>query len=173
MKKLLLFLTLSTIFVNAQSFKLTSEGITNEKDTVKNYIVLDFADKSQAELFKAAKKYLQKQFNSPDNVISSVDNEQIVVNAVDSYAVKSLDYAYQDIYTFKDGKIKYEPTVKYLQINGNYNLTKIPYRGFDGVYSDNGDLNRKKIKDPLEKYLNTKVILIKQGIQKELTGNNF
>ncbi|AQX50630.1 DUF4468 domain-containing protein [Elizabethkingia anophelis] len=173
MKKLLLFLTLSTIFINAQSFKLSPDGIINEKDTAKNYIVLDFADKSQAELFKATRMYLQKQFNSPDNVISIVDNDQIVVNAVAKYAVSNLDYTYQDIYTFKDGKIKYQPTIKYLQTNSNYSSSKLPYRGFDGIYNDNGQLNRENLKEPLENYLNTKVILIKQGIQKELTGNNF
>ncbi|WP_407483697.1 hypothetical protein [Elizabethkingia anophelis] len=164
MKKLLLFLTLSTIFINAQSFKIESGGFVNSEDSNKNFIVLDFPNKTQSELFNATKKYLQKEI-SDARAFSFTDNEQIVVHYTDKGAIRRADYNYKDVYVFKDGKIKYEPSL-------NFERSTI-YQTYTNPHIINADLKNKKTNEALEKYLNTKVILIKQGIQKELTDNNF
>lgn len=164
MKKLLLILTLSTIFINAQSFKIVSGGFVNSEDVNKNFVVFDFPNKTKSELFTAVKKYLQTEI-SDVRAFSFTDNEQIVVHYTDKGAIRRADYNYKDIYVFKDGKIKYEPSL-------NFERSTI-YQDDTNPHVISADLKNKKTNEVLENYLNTKVILIKQGIQKELTDNNF
>lgn len=171
MKKILFFLLVST-YCFSQQFTLTPKGFSDSADDQKNYVVLDFPGKTKSEIYTATLLFLNKQFNNPNNVISAITNEQIVVNSIDSKAVLGdLDYYYNDVYTFKDGKIKYEPTIKQLEFSQGYRKTVVPLQGLNGIYSSTGEVN-KKIHPATEEYLNAKVLRLKDSIAKEL-NNDF
>lgn len=170
MKKLMFFLVLSS-FAFAQTFNLTQSGFVDAQDNQKNYIVLKFPGKTKSEIYTATKLFLNKQFNDPNKVIAVVDNEQIVVNAVENKAVlASLDYHYNEVYTFKDGKIKYEPNIKRLEYVGSSRNTIVPLKGFNGIYSSDGEVN-DKIKPAVEDYINAKLAQIKSAISEQLNDD--
>lgn len=170
MKKLLFFILLST-FAFGQKISLTPNGFTDADDHQKNYVVLEFPGKTKSEIYTATNLFLNKQFNNPSKVISVVDNEQIVVNAIDNKAIlSSLDYYYNDAYTFKDGKIKYEPTIKHLEYVGGSRNTIVPLKGFNGIYSSDGEVNNK-IKPAVEDYMNARIAQIKSAILQQLNDD--
>ena len=171
MKKLILSLLFSS-FAFGQQFNLTVNGFADSTDDQKNYVVLDFPGKTKSEMYTATLLFLNKQFNNPNNVIAAIDNEQIVVNAIETKAVLSdLDYFYNDVYTFKDGKIKYEPTLKHLEYSGGNRKTIVPLQGLNGIFSSTGEIN-KKIQLAVTEYINVKISRIKDSISKEL-NNDF
>lgn len=62
--------------------KLTPNDFVDAADESKNYVVLNFAGKSQSELYKAALKYVNSIYNFPERVTTKIENEQIVIDAM-------------------------------------------------------------------------------------------
>jgi len=92
-------------------FSLTPEGFRNNIESDKDYIVIDFPNNTQEELFKRVLLFVNSSFVSPKDVISKVDNELISLNGFAKDAVKgnfigSFDLNYTISIQFKDGRIR-------------------------------------------------------------------
>jgi hypothetical protein len=101
--------------VSTPTFKLRHTGFVGA-DSTKNFNILEFQGKKKNELYKSALVYLTSIYNSPGNVLSTVENESIVVNALTDAVRGDLTwYRYPMHYhielQFKDGKMKIEPSI--------------------------------------------------------------
>ena len=106
--------------VNAQ-FKLTDKGFIDSKDESKDYIVIDVPDTPQNKLFQKTKMYLNTQYNNPNFVTAEVDNEQIVIDAIDSKAIRVIfdlsgpniwQFSYKYTFRFRDNRMQFTPLFK-------------------------------------------------------------
>ena len=118
MKKLLLITALfmiTAVTANAQ-FKLTPNGLVSIENPDKNYIVLEFKGKTQKELYNAVNVYLHSLYVSPQDVVSTVNNEAITINGISESAIMTkdknirgriiYDIKYSISLAFKNGKIR-------------------------------------------------------------------
>jgi hypothetical protein len=83
-----LFFCLILLTSFSQSFKLTPAGFVSAADTTTTFVVIDAAGATQAQLYKKALLYLSSLYVSPKDVLSTVDNESITVNAIVERAIK-------------------------------------------------------------------------------------
>lgn len=126
MKKTI-FLILITVFslnISAQDtiqkMQLKHNGFVGVGfNSTKNYVIIEFPKKSKNNLYKNTLIYLTGIYNNPNEVISSVENELIVINGLNQSIRGELAfYEYQMYYNlkilFKDGKLKFEPIIKEL-----------------------------------------------------------
>lgn len=162
----------------SQSFKLTPAGFVSAADTTKTFIVIDAAGSTQAQLYKKALLYLSSLYVSPKDVLSTVDNESITVNAIAERAIKmkvlylnpSWDVNYTITFQFKDGRMRvFQPS-----INGMNTRTGDVYRtasviGGNGrnhkeVYNGKGELKQKDGKENLEQFINAYIQTAATGI---------
>lgn len=189
MKKVsLFFLTLLTAVVFGQSFILTPQNLVNSDDNSKSYLVLEFPEKKQAELFRAAKLFLNTKYNNPKFVTTEVENEQIVINASAPNAAKiragiAFDINYNAAISFREGKIKIDLSIKdyerYTTVNKyGGGREKDNLIGFDmgisktGIFSQKGKTISAKGKETTENFANNFVLDLKEGINKNLSSND-
>lgn len=189
MKKLSFLITLFyATFMFSQKFELTMNNLVNADDSSKNYVVLEFPDKTQAELFKASKLYFNTRYNNPKFVTSEVENEQIVINASAPSSAKiragiPFDINYNAAISFKDGKIKIDLSIKdferYIPVTkygGGRERDGII--GFDiglsksGIFSQKGKLISEKGKETTENFANSFISDLRAGIEKNASSNN-
>jgi len=165
MKKILFFLLAVLCFsASAQELKLTPNGFINAEDSSKDYVVIDFPERTKEDLFKSTKLYLNTLYNNPDFVSSEVENEQIVINAVGSSGAAS--YHYQIIFSFKDFRVKIAPTFKYLgytSFNGQYGKTYLQ-APTNSIFKMNGKVRREKTKISVENATNQYIENYKNAI---------
>lgn len=102
-----------------QYFQLTPDGFKTAENT--NYLVIEM-DGSASELYNNVLLSIGRRFNSPKDVISSVQNKQISINAIYPNIVKvkgglGMANAYFGlVIEFKDNKIRiFSPEIKYLK----------------------------------------------------------
>jgi len=118
-----LFLLFS-IGVNAQvdvpKLQLKHKGFTGVgKDSIKDYLVLRISSKSKKELYNNCLVSLSKIYTYPDKVLSTVENESIVVNGLtqilkDKNNLYSYQFYYNINFQFKEGKLKIQPVISKL-----------------------------------------------------------
>lgn len=151
MGKLFSLITLLTVSIcaNAQ-FALTPNNFISTNDESKSYIVLEFGDVSKQELYNRAKKYLNTVYNNPDLVISSVENEQITIDAYTeivlpfALGIKSTeDFYYKYTIDFKDGRIRFYPLYKHILITES-DIYEVPLFGYKSMGQILGIYNKKK-----------------------------
>lgn len=117
----LFFFTFLAVFAfetnaqDIQKMELKPNGFVGN-DSTKNYIVIEIPTKKQNELYKSALVYLSSIYRNPQNVITSVENESIIINGMTESIIGDLKwYKYRLYYNiniqFKDGKMKFEPTI--------------------------------------------------------------
>lgn len=122
------------IFGGSLSIKLKSGSISayvpSSGDETKNYAVIEVPNTSKNELFKRAKMYLNGLYNNPKFVTSEVDNEQIVIDALDAEELRIIfflngpnlwQYSYKYTFEFKDNKVRFIPVFKCLENTQNNN----------------------------------------------------
>lgn len=161
------FLSLLGLFLfvgtaNAQ-FKLTSSGFVSTEDEAKNYTVIEVPNTSKNELFKRAKMYLNGLYNNPKFVTSEVDNEQIVIDALDAEELRIIfvmngpnlwQYSYKYTFEFKDNKVRFIPVFKCLaniQNNDEIGLIGVNVMGnFSGIFNKKGKCLKDKAKEAVE-----------------------
>ena len=174
MKNIFTFLALSlTIFCFGQ-FKITPENFKSIDSPDKDYIVYEFPGKTKSDLFNAAKMYVNSTYKGVKfDGYNEVANEQIVldVNYVkpnagmfDGAGLFSVSNRYE--MNFKDGKIMFRPSFRYLQdIKGN----KIYLSGGSfldkTVYNKNGKLS---VSSKLEELINKSVEGVSSGLNKSI-----
>tara|TARA_R110002020_G_scaffold151410_1_gene328431 strand:+ start:447 stop:1034 length:588 start_codon:yes stop_codon:yes gene_type:complete len=105
--------------IDVPLIELSSLGFTGE-DSTKNFIVLNAPDYSKEQLFKIVHSYLNTVYKNPKAALSTSEGESIVVNGFTNSIKGGLDWyeypmEYKIIYQFKDGKIKFEPSITSLE----------------------------------------------------------
>lgn len=85
-------------------------------DSTKNFTVIEAPGMKKNELFKKVLTYLNSQYKNPQKVITSVENESIVVNGYTDQIKGDLkwyvyDVNYNIVMNFKDGKLRFEPRI--------------------------------------------------------------
>jgi hypothetical protein len=178
MKYALLLPLLAIPFLGNAQIRLTSNGFVSETDSTKNYIVVEAPGISQANLYKKTLVYLSGIYVSPKEVMSTVDNESITVNAIAAKAIKmkvlylnpNWDVNYTIGFQFKDGKIR----IGQLSINKLTTRTGDIYRTGDigpgdgpnhkEIYNKKGELKQKDAKEGLEAYFNNYIYNLKKGV---------
>ncbi|MDQ8748336.1 DUF4468 domain-containing protein [Elizabethkingia miricola] len=178
--------TLLAIFIGsiitAQEFTLLPTGLHDKSDNSKDYIVFNIENRSKNELFNSVRKYLNTLYNNPENVMTVVDGEQIVVNALNSKSVKikgsaRFDTYYSMTYDFKDNKIKVSFFIKkferpnYGRQDDIYNVVgfNLGFLGKTGIYDDKGKLLIPEAKESAENFVNT---FVKSIISNATSQNN-
>ena len=114
MKKLFLLLALIPVFVNAQKFELTINGLVDSQNPDNDYIVIPFEGKTQKEIYDLALSAVGKSFISPKERVSNVEYSQININGIipnvtyiSRLGLKLyFDLYYNLIFEFKDGRMK-------------------------------------------------------------------
>ncbi|MGE8428026.1 MAG: hypothetical protein ACN6O7_09125 [Sphingobacterium sp.] len=157
----LLFLVIA-VFAKAQSMKLTPNDFVDAEDESKNYVVLNFAGKSQSDLYKAVLKFVNSYYNNPEKVATKIEGEQIVVDAIKEKATawgrgNDLHFFYKITMDFKDGRMRFAPNYKYLE---NYNGIAYPLVKKSNLwvktalFNTDGKVRREVAKQELEKFIN-------------------
>lgn len=83
MKKILLMMAVMTLSASAMGqFKLTPTGLVNADNAEQDFIIIDCADKTQAQLYSSVLMYLNSLYVSPKDVLSTIEGSAITVNGV-------------------------------------------------------------------------------------------
>lgn len=145
---LAIFMTTIVFGQKINNFVITPKGFINSSDSTKDYIVIDFPNKTKSELYKKSLIYLSGLVSNPKNSISEVENESLTFQfAIDYPVFGGPDYNVNVTfrYLFKDGAVKIDQP----------NLNKISYynttRSSSGLYTvtinpDNSSNNRSLYK---------------------------
>ncbi len=156
MKNLILILAIAfSSQVFGQKYLVTPNGLRDEKDVEKTYLILEATGLTAKQLYDNAIKYVNEKYKNPEEVIKGkTDGEYL---KFDTYVSDFLLYnnsgakiPIQATYTtelrFKDGKVKYEIISLDMKAKtGNYHIL------FSGglmegyiVYKKNGKLFKEK-----------------------------
>ncbi|HEY1025306.1 MAG TPA: DUF4468 domain-containing protein [Sphingobacteriaceae bacterium] len=180
-RQLLLMLLLLPCITWAQDkFELTFNGFRNAADTTKDYVVIDIPNLDKATLYKNAMIYLSKQYVSPKDVLSTVDNESITINAVSQNAVKikhlylnpSWDVNYTITLQFRDNKVRVsEPSLNKISTRTGDIFRTVSINPYTGngmnnkeIYNKKADLKLEDAKKNLEAFVNTYIENLNKGI---------
>lgn len=184
----LLILITTSIFSFSQTnkFILTEGGFKNDSDQTKDYIVLEFPGKSQADLFKSVLIFANSSFVSPKDVISKVDNESITINGFAKNAVRRTNSHVFDLnYTlnimFKDGKIRIAaPSINKISTYTTKEQEMYLQGGTDAfagsyfsIFNKKGEVKLEKAKEDLETYFNALDLKIQQAINTENNNKDW
>ncbi len=171
MKKFILSITfvLFSFLANAQ-YELTPKGIIN--DTENDYIVLEFPNKTQQELYDAVHLLINSTYVSPQNVLSVVDGQSITINGIGKVyrpnpVTNTYDLNYTITFLFKDGRVRINnPYINRISTTG-YNNLDLPIIGttmIRGVFTKKGKVSTEKTKLSIEKFFNTYLDKVKKSI---------
>lgn len=143
-----ILLMLCAIPLKAQ-FSLTPDGFVNPKTPGKNYVVYEFYDMSQQEIFDAAVSYLYSIYVNPDSVLSMSGNSSITINGLGKNAIQIDRRSFYDIkYTIsiqiREGRMRIN--APYIVSMDNPNNAPYNYNEFYLIglgYFKNGVFNKK------------------------------
>ena len=140
-----LFLTIlfcsTLVFGQNKYFELTPCGFRSVTDSTKNYIVLNFPDKTKEDLYKEVLAWTNKNYGSGENTIRTINNENISINSISYNDIKVASNAaiychmeYQLNISFKDDKIKIDAPIFELTPKVLLRCDKGKSNGFFGQY---------------------------------------
>jgi hypothetical protein len=167
-----------------QKYVVTPNGLRDESDTEKTYLVLETEGLTAKQLFDNAIKYVNENYKNPEEVIKGkTDGEYL---KFDTYVSDFLLYnnsgakiPIQATYTtelrFKDGKVKYEIILLDMTAKtGNYHVL------FSGglmsgyiIYKKNGKLFKEETKADIENYFNLTVNDLLKFLKGEDKSNDW
>lgn len=145
---------------NAQ-FELTPTGFIDKNNKDKDYLVLEVAGKSKADLYKSTLVYLNSLYSNAKDAISKVDGESISVTALDDNTISPVFNKYTFSFEFKDGKIKVNQPAYSLYFYPNGQISEYQ------LYTNKGKFRKEKDKDKLEAFYNGYVAIIKKNAEKK------
>lgn len=186
MKKLVLvtlFLFSLPYFVYCQYFELTPSGMKSliEPEGA-DYLVLNFPDKSQSELFDAAHDYVVSSFNSAKDVMSESEPNVLSLKAAMPFKLSNgfvkydaiLNYKYNIL--FKEGRVRVEfHLLDFIVLPTNGNVPKFSFGlvrqniSMQGVFTKQGKIIKvggEDTKRTIEDYANR----LTQGLAEAITG---
>jgi hypothetical protein len=171
---------LFSMIINAQEFELTANGFQSGES---DYLVLEYPEKSQEELYNKTLAYLHTLYKDPKEALSTLDNESITITGHASNQVRrnnfhifDLDYTW--VIRFKDGKVRFDaPDVTMRHwYEGDWQLLLVNLEkgGFMDTYRmgiyKKGKLKIEKAKADLEHYFNA---ILKDYSNSFLTDNDW
>lgn len=112
MKKILtlLLFTALSFTANAQ-FTLTKKGYVNKDEPSKNFAIIEMPGYTQQQLYSMVKTMITAMYISPKTVLS--ENEPINLSVTGEediqFSLITDRLAYNVVFQFKDGKIKFKP----------------------------------------------------------------
>lgn len=178
MKRIFLILMLFSFlgFSQEDNLKLflNYNGFISESDSTNSYVVLNYSDKTKDELYKTTLVCLNELYNSPKDVITTVEGESITINALlNSISTTEGLYDYDLYYScnlrFKDNKIRFEVSIKEMFEKFIYSETKKPFFVANTDSNDPIEINcvwmknkeastyflyRKELKDKIDIWVN-------------------
>ncbi len=85
-------------------------------DSISTYVVIEVPKLPKAEFYKKTLTYLNSIYKNPSRVITTVENESIIVNGFTEEIKGPISfYEYPTNYNikiqFKDGKLRFEPKI--------------------------------------------------------------
>lgn len=181
MKKVLLLIMSCVHFLGYSQFILTKDGMVDEKDQSKNYLVYNFEGKTANELYISVLTALTNYYVSAKDAISKVEGKIISINGIESGGIcygnfmggcnRRFDLIYTISIDFKDNKIRINsPLVaksKGDSFNNNNTYSLVGGGGLFGTYSTfnkDGKLKDESSKNSIEKFFNTLVNAIIKDI---------
>lgn len=176
-----------TLFITSYSFsqqlEATPNGLRDKSNLNNPYVVIVDSAKSSKELYQNAINYIKINYKNPDEVIkSSIEGSYLKFETYSSSFIKyknsgvniPISVKFTTELKFKDGKVRFEIInldMKGMGNSSNYNLL------FSGgmmsgfiIYKKNGTLFKEQAKIDVEKYFNSFVLNLKNGIS--LVENN-
>jgi len=156
------FIACTNLF--SQKLSLTPEGLKDENDSQKTFVVINAQDKSAKQLYDNVVRYITKNYKNPDKAIKGkTDGEYIkfetyVSNICTGRNIVKVSFAakYTTEINFKDGKIKYE--IFDLDIFNPDNNLSVEISGSPAVgwviYNRKGQLKQEEMKSQIEAYFN-------------------
>ena len=191
MKKvfILMFITLST-FCKAQTFELTKDGFVNKQDPQKTFVVVEYPNKTQQQLFESALNAVGKVFISPNTVTNKVEYSQISLHATypsrtwRSPAGRKLffDMDYNLIFEFKDGRMRINgPNINQIVQKATLGdvymyLTKAErgstLRADKAIFNNDGSVNEEKHKERIETNMNQLITALVNEMNKFFLSDN-
>ena len=173
-----------TAVVQAQSMKITPKDFVDASDESKNYVVLNFAGRSQNDLYKAALKYVNSYYNNPEKVTTKIEGEQIVIDAMEQKAVYTTylgsktyyDFYYKITLDFKDAKIRLAPNYKYFESPGGIEYPLNGTNNFmskNALYGSNGKVARKSLQEGLDAFINKYIAEFSKSINDSKSNDNW
>ena len=166
MKNLILIFSIAFSLQSfGQKYMVTPNGLRDESNTEKTYLVLEANGFTANQLFDNAIKYVNEKYKNPEEVIKGkIDGEYLKFDTYVSdfllYNNSGVKIPIQATYTtelrFKEGKVKYEIiSLEMTAKTGNYHVL------FSGgllsgyiIYKKNGKLFKGETKTDIEDYFN-------------------
>jgi hypothetical protein len=181
---LALLLSVVSLFVHAQSMELTANDFVDKSDPDKDYVVLNFPGKSQNELYKAALKYMHSYYNKPEKVLTKIEGEQLVIDAMEQKAVVTSglgskypwNFYYKMTLDFKDGKMRFSPNYKYVENSSGIQYPLVGKQSLwvkNALYNTKGKLSMDKIKEGVDKFVNQYIAELSQAIQSDKSNDDW
>ncbi|MFD2555276.1 hypothetical protein [Sphingobacterium tabacisoli] len=185
-KYFFVLLMIGSIPTFGQSLKITPNGFVDLHDSSKKYIILDFPNISKEELFKETIKYINANYDRPEEITNLLPEEQIVVTYFDLIKVNAgflgggsvdLQYYYKYDIQFKESKIRFEPKFDYLKdwdSNTVITLTGDKYfgSGATGLFNRKGKPTNDKMIQAVEDKTNEFIQSLKEKIN-SLNDSNW
>ena len=175
MKKLLFlftFLLLNHIGFS-QEYEVTPSGLKDKSNVENTFLVIETPDKTIAELYQNAIKYVNENYKNPEEVIKGkTENEYLrfetyvpqFTKVNNSGAKLDVSMKYTTELRFKDGKVRFEITALSITADNGGRSVEFSgsiWKGYPIYNKKNGDLRLPETKSELENYFNTKVTEIK------------
>lgn len=173
MKTSLTLLTL-LVFVSsfAQKLTVTPNGLRDEKDTEKSFVVLKVEGLTAKQLFDKTKKYITENYRNPKEAIKGdIESEYL---KFETFVPELLRYpngpgsggpkipikaSFTTELRFKDGKVRYE--VISLDMTNDDGRYSVLFSGgvLDGyiIYKKNGQLFKEGVKTDIESFFNVSI----------------
>ena len=171
MKKQLLLLSL--LLLNhigfSQKYEVTPNGLKDKSNIENAFLVIEAPEKSIAELYQNAIKYINENYKNPDEVIKGkIENDYLrfetyvpqFTKVNNSGAKLDVSMTYTTELRFKDGKVRFE--IIALSITADNGGRSVEFsgsiwKGYPIYNQKNGDLRLPETKSEIENYFNTNV----------------
>jgi predicted nucleotidyltransferase len=174
MKKQLFILTflLSNFIGFTQEYVVTPDGLKDKSNVENSYLVIEAPDKSTAELYQNAIRYVNENYKNPEEVIKGkTENEYLrfetyvpqFTKVNNSGAKLEVSMKYTTELRFKDGKVRFEITALSITADNGGRSVEFSgsiWKGYPIYNQKNGELRLPETKSEIENYFNTKVIEI-------------
>lgn len=151
-----------------------------DSDSLNNYSVIEFNKFDQQYLYKTVLSALNDFYVSPSDVLTTVENNSIIIDAISTdnlIGIKTYEFSYRIVLSFKDKRIKFEPSIK--------SITEIFYSSRRSIYLIDTDPNiedsidaiwmsrkngkpflfQKKINDMLQDFMNLYIEMIAKEVR--------
>lgn len=175
-KTITLLVLLLSVFVFSQEFVLTENNLKSKENVEKDYIVLDYPDKSKNDLFYLVKKYFTTSYKGiKEDGYNEVLNEQIVSDILSSSSrtmfinIKGSNIWKASIryeINFKDNKIMIRPSFSHFSNTMNSSTATIGV-----LFNSSGKIRKEKGVYFVEDLVNTFIRDLKKGIDENKSND--